>query len=144
MNTMVKKDSFEVDFFELSFLVEACIPPTPIARSMLWHKVINKFFHNMSWKERDDLLSWIKENGSFKDSLESGDVDCLLFNDRFDKDNQYKVVVSYDGGHDEYECFMHKDMYMINSTTSIINEYIVSKARMEIDVDSSSYVNRDV
>ena len=28
--------TFEIDFFELAILAEACIPPRPIARAMFW------------------------------------------------------------------------------------------------------------
>lgn len=36
---------FSIDFIEFSFLVEACIPPRPIARTYFWGQVIDKYYH---------------------------------------------------------------------------------------------------
>jgi hypothetical protein len=61
--------TFNIDFFEFSFLVEACIPPRPIARSSFWDSVIDKHFHKMTEEERSDLYDWIKKNYYFQDGI---------------------------------------------------------------------------
>jgi len=33
-------NKFEIEFDELCFLTEACIPPVPIARAMFWEDMI--------------------------------------------------------------------------------------------------------
>ena len=35
----------DIDFFEFSFLVESCIPPSPIARAYFWQNVIDKYYY---------------------------------------------------------------------------------------------------
>jgi len=36
-------ESFQIDFFELAFLAEACIPPRPIARMMFWQHLTDYY-----------------------------------------------------------------------------------------------------
>ena len=55
---MAKKRRFEIDFFEFSFLVEACIPERPIARTMFWHNVIDKYYHELTDDERARLFEF--------------------------------------------------------------------------------------
>ena len=56
---------FNIDFFEFSFLVEACIPPRPIARAMFWDDVINKYYHVLTDNERQRLFEWINRCDNF-------------------------------------------------------------------------------
>jgi hypothetical protein len=51
--------NFTIDFFELAFLVEACIPPRPIARSMFFDDVSDIHYHKMTKEERQRLFDWI-------------------------------------------------------------------------------------
>ena len=52
--------------------------------------------------------------------------DCLLFNARFDKNNQYDVIVKYkDGIQQSYPCFKWMDRYHISKTQSIFEDYII-------------------
>lgn len=82
---------FEIDFFELSFLAEACIPHTPIARAMFWKRLINSIYKDLTIQQRKDLFTWMNNNSKFQYSLDNGNEDCLLFNARFNPDNQYVV-----------------------------------------------------
>lgn len=81
----------EIDFFELSFLAEACIPPTTIAREFFWEKLINSIYKDLTVQQRKDLFTWMNNNTKFQYSLDKGNEDCLLFNARFNPDNQYVV-----------------------------------------------------
>ena len=60
---------FTIDFFELAFLAEVCIPPVPIARHKFWIDLIDKHYQNMEDKDRTHLFEWITENRNF-DKLE--------------------------------------------------------------------------
>ena len=42
---------FKIDFFELAFLAEACIPPVPIARAMFFADLSDKYYHQMTQEE---------------------------------------------------------------------------------------------
>ena len=122
---MEKGKKFCIDFFEFSFLVEACIPPRPIARSMFWDKVINKYYHQLTKEERKRLYGWIDMNLVFQDGIEKGNEDCLLFKARFDPDNQYLVHTKYEGKEETHECFLYNERFHTSSTTSIIEIYII-------------------
>jgi hypothetical protein len=118
---------FPIDFFEFSFLVEACIPPRPIARTMFWHDVINKHYHVLTANERARLYEWIGRSYSFNLDNE----DCALFAARFNPANQYRVKVSYEGG-SEIDAFKWKDGYFVKKDVSITPEYIVSVVPIDI------------
>jgi hypothetical protein len=121
---MRSKNRFNIEFFEFSFLVEACIPPTPIARSVFWHNVIDKHYHVLTQEERNKLFEWINTNSCFKDSLQKGNEDCLIFNARYDKLNQYKVKTDYKGKINTAEAFKYNSLYHISKFSSISPEYI--------------------
>ena len=128
----MEERKFCIDFFELSFLMEACIPPRPIARSMFWKRVIDEHYDDMSELERRRLWEWINRNDAFKDGVKKGNEDCLLFNARFDPDNQYKVRAKNDNEEQTSECFLWKGRYHLNSTTSILDEYVVSVNNIDV------------
>ena len=116
---------FNIDFFEFSFLVEACIPPRPIARAMFWDDVIDKHYNTLTDNERGRLFEWINRNPCMQDGIEEGNEDCLLFNARFNPDNQYKVHTNYNDKLEVYDAFKLNDRYYIKKNTSIEDKYIV-------------------
>jgi hypothetical protein len=116
---------FNIDFFEFSFLVEACIPPRPIARAMFWDDVIDKHYNTLTDNERGRLFEWINRNPCMQDGIEEGNEDCLLFNARFNPDNQYKVHTNYNDKLEVYNAFKLNDRYYIKKNTSIEDKYIV-------------------
>lgn len=113
--------NFTIDFFEFCFLVEACIPPRPIARAMFWNDVIEKHYHIMTPNERKKLFDWIQLNPSF--NLE--EEDCLWFYNRFNPNNQFLVTTLYNGETNSVETFKVGDRYYINKTTDIVQDYII-------------------
>jgi hypothetical protein len=121
---------FNIDFFEFSFLVEACIPPRPIARAMFWDDVINKHYHVLTENERERLFEWVNRCSGMEHSLESNNEDCHLFNARFDKENQYKVRCQYHGEEKTVECFKWNNRYHISKTQSLLEEYIIEATKV--------------
>ncbi len=117
----MKNNRFNIDFFEFSFLVEVCIPPVPIARSVFWEKVINDSFHVLTPDERKRLFTWITENSKFSEELKNENKDCKLFYDRYNPDNQYLIHTTTN---EKYNCFLHNGRYHTNTTTSIYEESI--------------------
>ena len=114
----------DIDFFEFSFLVEACAGNRPIARSVFFDRVINKYYHILSQDERDNLFEWINRSSSFKFDLERGCDSCLWFNARFDKNNQFLVHTLFNGEEKIIEAFLLDGKYHTSKTTSINEEYI--------------------
>lgn len=112
---------FQIDFFEFSFLVEACIPPRPIARAMFWDDVINKYYQVLTPDERAKLYEWIVRNPCF----DLANEDCALFAARFNPANQYKLQVSY-GDNPEIDAFKWKDGYYIGKNVSVNPDYIIN------------------
>ncbi|MHB8762585.1 MAG: hypothetical protein ACYC6J_09450 [Coriobacteriia bacterium] len=119
-----KENRFSINFFEFSFLVEACIPPRSIARYSFWDDVINKYYHVLTDEERFSLYEWINKNGSMQYSLEKGNEDCELFNARFNPDNQYIVKTLYNDKKEDYNVFKWKDRYHTSKNSSILEQYI--------------------
>lgn len=115
---------FTIDFFEISFLAEVTIPPATIARSMFWKDMIDKHYHNMTPDERSRLFEWMQLNSKFKDQLEKGNKDVVLFYDRYNPDNQYRLFVSLEGHENGIEVFKNEGKYKTHENTSIVEEYI--------------------
>ena len=109
---------FKIDFFELMFLAEACIPPRPIARSMFWRELIDRYYNQMTTDERAKAFEWLSKE------LDISNEDCRLFYDRYNPLNQYLVTTEYEGKVETIEAFLHKDRFHTNSTTSIVEDYI--------------------
>ena len=120
----VKPQRFNIDFFEFSFLVTACIPPRPIARTMFWQKVVDKYYNVLTQTERDNLFEWVNREYSMEKGLENGNEDCLLFNARYDKDNQYAVSTLYEGEKSVINCFLWQNKYHVATSQSIVEKYI--------------------
>ena len=117
--------TFTIDFFELAFLVEACIPPRPIARAMFWQSLTDKYWEQMTEGERAHLFEWLQKSWVYEESLKEQE-DTQVFHARFDPDNQYTIKVIYDGEESEYRAFKLNDNYYIGRNRWVANEYIIS------------------
>ena len=115
--------NFTIDFFELAFLAEACIPPNPIARTMFWQRLTNVYWDQMSDEERDRLFEWLNRNDNYKQSLEK-EEETQIFHARFDPDNQYMVHTTMNGKDDVNRTFKYKDLYFVRSNSWITPEFI--------------------
>ena len=115
--------NFTIDFFELAFLAEACIPPNPIARTMFWQHLTDEYWEQMSDEERDRLFEWLNKNDRYKRSLEN-EEETQIFHARFDPDNQYMVYTTMDGKDDVNRAFKYKDLYYIKRNSWITPEFI--------------------
>jgi hypothetical protein len=118
---MTEDKRFEIDFFEFAFLVEACIPPQPIARRSFWDKVINHYYKQLTDSERARLYEWTTRNPCFDLKNE----DCQLFAARFNPANQYKVTTLYEGKTEVHDCFFWKKEYHTSKSRSILKKYII-------------------
>jgi hypothetical protein len=121
--------NFTIDFFELAFLAEACIPPNPIARTMFWQHLTDVYWGQMSDEERDRLFEWLNRNDYYKQSLEK-EEDTQMFHARFDPDNQYMVYTTMDGKDDVNRAFKYKDLYYVKRNSWITPEFITKVEKL--------------
>ena len=120
---------FQIDFFELAFLAEACIPPRPIARTMFWVNLTNVYWEQMSDPERAHLFDWISRNPYYEESLATQD-DTKVFHARFNPDNQYLVKYDYEGEKNENRAFKMGDRYYISTAIWISKECITEVIKL--------------
>lgn len=118
---------FKVDFFELMFLCETCIPDVPIARSVFWKKMINEHYHLMSHDERERAFIWITENNRFNKSNE----DCQWFYARFNPDNQHDVTIRGLGVTDSILTFLKDERYYTEINKWIDPHIIISAEKIK-------------
>ena len=116
---------FKIDFFELAFLAEACIPPRPIARTMFWQSLTEKHWHNMTEGERIHLFEWLSKNDTFQRSLKENS-DTRVFAARFDPENQY-TVTTVDG--EEIRAFKMGDRYYVGTNRWVSEDMVKSAER---------------
>lgn len=127
MKQQKESTDFQIDFFELSFLAEACIPPRPIARAMFWDRLIDELYHKMTDNERARLFEWMNRNDQFKLTNEG----CQLFYARFNPNNQYIVTTLYNGITEKIRCFKRDDKYWISKQRSVNETYIKDVEKIE-------------
>ncbi len=109
---------FSIDFFELAFLAESCIPPVPIARGMFFQDLSKVYYNQMTDGERARLFDWTK------DKLDMNNDDCKVFYHRFNPENQYNVEALFEGKKSKHKCFKVNDRYYTKPDTSIVDECI--------------------
>jgi len=112
--------TFKIDFFELVFLAEACIPTVPIARAMFWKNLIDVYYEQMSEDERKRLFEFISGHPKFSKHVE----DCRIFFARFNPNNQWLVKCFHMGSASEIRCFRMNDRFYTKTDKSVNPEYI--------------------
>ncbi len=117
---------FVIDFFELSFLTEACLPQSTIARHTFFMDVVDIHYHKMSWEQRKHLFQWIgkKLNMEYEESQ--------MFYARFNPDNQFNLSTSYQGKKENVEAFLLNGNYYVSSNRRVNNDYIESVEKLII------------
>jgi hypothetical protein len=126
------KQRFKIDFWEFSFLVEACIPPRPIARAMFWDNVINEYYYELTHDERAKLHEWVNRNPSMQHALEHNNEDAIQFNLRYDPDNQYEVRTEYKGKVEIVQAYKDGDRYYIEIDKWIAPEFIKEVIKLKL------------
>lgn len=122
--------NFTIDFFELGFLAEACIPPRPIARACFWQNLTDKYWEMMTENERRRLYEWLNRNTRYEESLEK-EEDTQIFDARFDPDNQYLVTYKHNDKELTIRAFLRNDRYWLGTTTYIPKEIITNIKKLD-------------
>jgi hypothetical protein len=120
---------FKIDFFELAFLVEACVPPVAIAKGMFWDDVINVYYHEMTLDERVKLYDWIHISWIYTIGLEKGIEEIEVFEARFDPTNQYKVYTKTQ----VFDTFLYKGYYYTENYPGSRSKFIDTRQILKIE-----------
>ena len=113
-------NSFEIDFFELQFLAEACIPPAPIARSMFFDRLIDEIYFDLSDNQRERMLESVSRDRTFQ----KGSEQCRIFSARYDRNNQYRVWTRHNGKVEEHITFFYENEFRLKSNKMLNKESI--------------------
>ncbi len=117
-------EKVEIDFWELLFLTETCIPPVPIARAYFWRRLIDNIYYKLSENEREKLFNFITDTNRTRFDIENND--CKLFYDRFNPENQFIVHYDFEGKEDRIDCFLHDGKYKTAGSSHIASKYIIN------------------
>lgn len=120
---------FQIDFFELAFLAEACIPPAPIARSMFWDNLIDHYWGQMTEDERIHLWEWLNINLVYKERLDVGNEQVMMFEARYNPDNQYEVKL-FDGV--TRRAFWYNERYYVAKNRSLLEDFIEDITKLKL------------
>ena len=118
---------FKIDFFELMFLAEACIPPVPIARGVFWKDLIDVYYTQLSDNNRKQMFKHITNSTRF--NIE--EKECELFYNRYNPDNQYVIDYTHKKKRNSVKCFKHNDMYMTSSHVSVNKDFITKITKID-------------
>jgi hypothetical protein len=108
---------YTIDFFELMFLAEACIPPVPIARTMFWYNLTDVYRKQMTVEERGRFREGLANSSRY--DLKNENIS--RFDRAFNPDNQYNVTTMHGETHD---CYKSGDRYYVNRNTWVATEFI--------------------
>ena len=126
INTNKTNNNFVIDFFELAFLTEACLPSSPIARHCFFMNTIDRYYFQMSWAQRKHFFEWITPK------LDMKHEESKIFHARYNPENQYLVKTSYEGKEEDVEAFLFEEKYMITSARRINEDYIISFEKLTV------------
>jgi hypothetical protein len=99
---------------------------------MFFQRVIDKYYYVLTQDERDRLFEWINRSYSFESGLETKDESCLLFNARFDKNNQFIVSTFFGGKEGKTEAFLFEGKYHTSKNTTINEDYITKVEKLYV------------
>jgi hypothetical protein len=121
--------TFTIDFAELCFLAEACMPPRKIVKTMFWQNLTRKYYNVMTTEERDRLFEYMWRNDAYREVLET-EQDIKVFHARFNPHNQYQVDTNCDGEHNSHHTFLLDGKYYTNIGASINENYIIKITKL--------------
>ena len=112
---------FKIDFFELLFLAEACIPPQPIARYTFFENLSSVYYHQMTDEQRKQMFEKVVDSVNFDVKNE----DCQHFYARFNPTNK-KIITTKDGWTlEEHEVYYFKNKSHVSRNKWIDPNFIV-------------------
>ena len=126
INTDKTNNNFVIDFFELAFLTEACLPPSPIAKHCFFMNTIDRYYFQMTWEQRKHFFEWITPK------LNMEHEESKMFYARYNPENQYLVKTLYEEKQENIEAFLFEEKYMLTSARRINKDYILSIEKLTV------------
>jgi len=115
----------QIDFFELSILIEACWSGGTILRASVMQKAVDEWYHKLTPNERERLYSYTIRVLRDKGAVMEMDKEIQeIFLARYNPANQYEVYYVDNGEKKSRQAFKWNNKYYINRTTHIIPEVI--------------------
>lgn len=115
---------FQIDFFELAILAQACIPPCPIARNMFFEKLSETYYTQMTAEERKRFFEIVSRY------LNLEEEDNRHFYARYNPQNQYIVDCNFQGKRHNIKAYLYNGTYHVNRHQDIIPDYVISAVRL--------------
>ena len=118
---------FEIDFFELCVLTEACWSVGTILRATFLEVLINEHHVKMTKQQRLSFWHFLERysKNSYSDSQMNNETRLKVLA-RFMPEMQYTVITVYEGVKNTYQAYLFADKYWINASTFIGKEHILS------------------
>jgi hypothetical protein len=116
---------YTIDFFELMFLAEACIPPVPIARTVFWHNLTDVYRKQMSVEDRGRLRDAMRKHTRY----DMANAEVREFDMAFDPSNQFKVTTTLG---DTNDCYLGTgDRYYVSRNRWVSPEFIAKVEKLK-------------
>ena len=129
MKKQPNKKQFEIDFFELCVLTEACWNGGTILRAMFLEMLITEHYAKMTKQQRISFWNFLERysKNNYPDSQMNNETRLRVLA-RFMPEMQYTVSVltEINGKRETFKTYLFADKYWINLNTWIEPKYIVS------------------
>lgn len=115
----------DLDIFEMSWLLDACLRGSHLRASTI-ERFVDDWYDELTEQQRYNLYEWtlrLTYGGNFKPSDTCCGAD-KVFMARYNPDNQYMIMVRYEGKTSKYRCFLYNGEYHVTTSRFIGKEYI--------------------
>ena len=127
----MENENFKIDFFELAILAKAAIPPKPIGVQCFWDKLTDEYWEVMTETQRVKLFNYLKSESRYIHGLVDNHG-VIVFNSRFDPNNQYMVKYKDDTITKASRAFLLYGRYHISKNHFIPESSIIKSERINV------------
>lgn len=121
----------QIDYHELSILIEACWSGGTILRASVMQKAVDNWYNLLTPTERNGLYSYanrvLKDRGAI---MEMDKEIQEIFFARYNPSNQYNVHVRSGAGDEILQAFKWKDRFYVKKNTHIIPQNIMDYSQI--------------
>jgi len=119
-----KTSKFEVDFFLLEILTEACWHAGTIVRSMFLDELVDVHYHKMNEYQKASFWTFLERLGKQPTDNFSYETRQRVLC-RFSPDMQFEVTTDYKAEYKTNKCFLMNGKYWISKTQFVAPEFII-------------------
>jgi hypothetical protein len=130
MKKQLNKKQFEIDFFELIVLTEACWNGGTILRATFLEMLITEHYAKMTKQQRISFWNFLERysKNNYPDSQMNNETRLRVLA-RFMPEMQYTVLTEINGKREAFEAYLFADKFWINLNTFIEPKYILNYER---------------